>query len=311
MNQGFDAVIDLGTNTFRLLIAEIRRGRIQTIYSENRITRLGEGFSGKIICPAAIERAIAALSSFQRTLTQHFVAHLSVVGTSAIRDAVNQKSFLLSVRELVGFDVEVLSGEEEARLTFLGANQILQNREGPMLMVDIGGGSTELIVAEGEVPHFMTSLPLGVVHLTEKYLRHDPPLLEECHAMQSEIARIISDAVPSFPSGKGLFAGTAGTLTTLAAIAQKMARYDVERINRYILLKEMIEEILKMILKTPIKDRLKIIGLEPGREEIIVAGTFILLAIMEVCHYDLVTVSDYGLREGVLVDRGRINNLLF
>ncbi len=303
--MAISAVIDLGTNTFRLLIAEISTDgdpsvpRLKPIYSENRIVRLGEGFGNeKRLVPAAIDRALSALTAFNGVLQNYAVQHLSAVGTSALRDASNQEIFLKAVKERLGWDVRVISGEEEARMTFLGANLILQHREGPMVLVDIGGGSTELIVAEGETPRVMISLPLGVVRLTEQYLRSDPPTPNECRALQTEITKILRDAFAKWPQ-KAFFAGTAGTLTTLAAIDQEMACYDLDKINRYPLSKKAIERILTKLLSLPLSARCGIPGLEKGREDLIIAGIFILLALMEQGNYDPVIVSDYGLREGV------------
>ncbi|MEK7702825.1 MAG: Ppx/GppA phosphatase family protein [Nitrospirota bacterium] len=304
------AVVDMGTHTFRLLIADVLRGKIKTIYSENKTVQLGEGFSGKkFIKPAGMERAIVALSSFQRTMKQYDIGRLSVIGTSAMREAVNQKPFLLLVQEALGWSVDVISGEEEARLTFLGANQVIQNREGPMLLVDIGGGSTEFIVANGEQPRYITSLPLGVIPLMEQYRGEIDPL-KSCNAMRFAIKQVIQKIAHALPIGVGIFAGTAGTVTTLAAMDQKLTRYDTEKINRYMLCQDAVREILKKILAMPIQKRLSLPGLESGREEVIVPGILILLTIMEVCQYDLVYASEYGVREGLLIDRVRSNGHL-
>jgi len=303
--MGLSAVIDLGTNTFRLLIAEVDESGIRQVYSENQIARLGEGFSEKKwFRPVAMERAIRILDSFKKTLARHPIQHLSVVGTSAFREAENRASFLLSIKEKVGFRVEVISGEAEAHYTFLGANLILRNQTGAMMLVDIGGGSTELIMTDGATPRRIISMPLGVVALTERHLQGNITTREACSALQQEIQKTILTYLTKFPQN-ARFAGTAGTFTTLAAIDQKMTHYNLNTINGYILSKVAIEAIFTRLLPLSRQERWQIPGLEKGREDLIISGIIIILTLMGLCHFDSVTVSDYGLREGVLIDRYR------
>jgi exopolyphosphatase/guanosine-5'-triphosphate,3'-diphosphate pyrophosphatase len=296
------AGIDIGTNTFRLLIAEIDNAQsLREICSAKEITRLGEGFSAeKAFLPSAVERAVAALRQFKEILQKHPVDDLIVVGTSAVREAQNREAFLKEVKQQTGFDVQVISGEEEALCTFLGVNLVIQNQTEPMLVIDIGGGSTEFIGAEGDAPNFLLSTELGVVHLTEKYLKSDPPTPEELKNLRLAIDKIIKPIGYHFPP-KGLFVGTAGSITTLAAIDQKMTVYDPGKINRYPLSRAAIERIFKELSAMPLEQRKKTLGLEKGREDIILSGSLILLAVMELFGYDPVYVSDYGLREGVLI----------
>ncbi|MDC4226878.1 MAG: Ppx/GppA phosphatase family protein [Candidatus Manganitrophus sp.] len=296
------AGIDIGTNTFRLLVAEMDSARsLREICSAKEITRLGEGFSTKkAFLPAAIDRSVAALKQFKEVLQKYRVDDLIVVGTSAVREAENRDDFLKAVKQQTGFDVQVISGEEEALCTFLGVNLVLQNVAEPMLVIDIGGGSTEFIGAEGDAPNFLLSTELGVVHLTEKYLKSDPPAPEELKQLRLAIDKVIKPIGYHFPP-KGLFAGTAGSITTLAAIDQKMTVYDPQRVNRYPLSRAAIERIFKELSMMPMEQRRQTLGLEKGREDIILAGSLILLAVMELFGYDPVYVSDYGLREGVLI----------
>ncbi len=303
--MGLSAVIDLGTNTFRLLVAEIRQDRFTTVFSENQIARLGEGFSEeKSFRLQAMERAMGILRAFKETLGQYTIDQLTVIGTSAFREAKNSQAFLVSIKEQTGFDVEVIAGVEEARLTFLGASLAFPNRIGPIVLIDIGGGSTELIIAEGETPSKMMSTPLGVVALTERYLRKTPTTHEACDILKREVAMTLQEVVSVCPQN-AFFCGTAGTLTTLAAMDQQMATYDPDKINGYGLSKKAIEAILHQLLPLSLVERCRLPGLEHGREDVILAGILILLTLMELCHYDLVYVSDYGLREGVLMDRYR------
>lgn len=298
------ASIDMGTNTFRLLVAEVSgRSVFKEICSAKRTTRLGEDFAGdKRLKPAAIERAVAALSQFREVLKPHRLDDLIVVGTSAVREAKNQKEFIEEVKRRTGFDLEVISGEEEALCTFLGANFIIKNESDPMLVMDIGGGSTEFIGAEGETPTFLMSTEMGVVHLTEKYLKSDPPTPEELRLLRSAIAQVIRPIVYDFPP-QCRFVGTAGSVTTLAAIDQGLTEYDPNKINGYPLSRAAVERIFKELTSMTLEARRRTAGLERGREDIIVAGTLILLTVMDLSGYDPVYVSDFGMREGILLDR--------
>ena len=171
-----------------------------------------------------------------------------------------------------------------------------------MLLIDIGGGSTELVVAEGDIPTMRVSTPLGVVALTERYLTDAFPTDKAWEGLRYEIKGVLWDTVPKLPKNP-LFVGTAGTLTTLAAMDQKMAIYDPSRINGYRLSKEAIEAIFNKFKSMTSEERLLVPGLERGREDVIMAGIVILLTLMGLCHYDEVYISDEGLREGVLIDR--------
>lgn len=297
------AGIDIGTNTLRLLVAEMENpSSLREIASAKEITRLGEGFSTrKAFLPSAVERSIAALKNFKEILKRHRVDDLILVGTSAVREAENRETFLKEVKEQTGFEVQVISGEEEALCTFLGVNTVIQNQTEPMLVIDIGGGSTEFIGAEGDAPNFLLSTELGVVHLTEKYLKSDPPTSAELRSLRLAIDKVIKPIGYHFPP-KGLLVGTAGSITTLAAIDQKMTVYDPDKINRYPLSRASLERIFKELSVMPLEQRRKTLGLEKGREDIIITGALILIAVMELFGYDPVLVSDYGLREGILIN---------
>jgi len=296
------AVIDMGTNTFHLLIAEMSTP-FRRIHAESRITRMGEGFAvEKVLRPAAMERAMTVLHHFKTVLAQHSIDRLIVVGTSAIRESENRMEFLQEVKRCCGFDVVVLSGEEEALCTFLGANQVIQHQVGALLVMDIGGGSTELIVAEGAIPKQLFSLPMGVVHFTERYLSGNGgiPTPASRAALEAAVDSALSPILEELPHGCH-FAGTAGTLTTLAAIDQHVSVYTAERVNGYTLSAAAVHRIYALLsLMTPTQRR-DVPGLGPGREDIILAGCLILLRVMERVGCDRISVSDYGLREGVLI----------
>lgn len=297
------ASIDMGTNTFRLLVAEVEKGSFKEIGSVKRIVRLGEGFSReKRFRPEAVERAISALLDFRDQLKSDMPDDVAVVGTSAIREAGNQKEFLDEVKRRTGFEVEVISGRDEALYTFLGVNFIMKNQADPMMVIDIGGGSTEFIGAEGESPTFLMSTEMGVVHLTEKYLLSDPPTSDELRKLQAAIDQVVKHVGYHFPP-KCRFVGTAGTVTTLAAIEQRMVRYEPQKINRCAISRNSVERIFKELSAMTLEARRAVPGLERGREDLIVSGALILLRVMDLFGYDPVYVSDYGLREGLLLHR--------
>jgi exopolyphosphatase/guanosine-5'-triphosphate,3'-diphosphate pyrophosphatase len=305
------AAIDIGTHTHQLLVADVTSPHaLKRLHLEKRMTRLGEGFSlARSIRDEAAERSIAALRHFKSVLNTFQIDDLSVVATSAVREADNQADFLAQVKRQVGFDVEVLSGEEEAYGTFLGVNFVIGNRSGEMAVIDIGGGSTELTLARGETPEWSVSLPLGVIRLAETYLSNDPPSASILDRLRHEIDQTL-DAVPeiterlsSRPGKRCRFAGTAGTITTLAAIEQKMTDYQPERINRYPVSLACVTQRLRQMSAMKRSERKTILGLESGREDILISGSLILLAVMERAGFDVVEASDCGLREGVLLRR--------
>jgi len=303
------ATIDMGTNTFHLLVAEVTSSHaLRRIGAERRMVRLGEGFSTeKRIRPEATARAIAALLDFRSTLARFVVDDLSVIATSAVRDAENQAAFLTAVKQATGFDVQILTGEEEARCTFAGVQTVIRNGTGgaaPLAVIDIGGGSTELIVAKGSEPEWVESLPLGVVHLAEAYLACDPLSPAALMQMEKEIDATL-DILAHAPPEHCRFAGTAGTITTLAAMAQRLSSYTAAGINGYPLSRGFVEQTFVRLSSMTRAERLLQVGLESGREDILVAGTLILLRVMQRFDWPMVYVSDAGVREGQLLRRYR------
>jgi len=303
------ATIDMGTNTFQLLVAEVTSSHtLRRIGRERRIVRLGEGFSTeKRIRPESTARAIAALIDFQSTLARFAIDDLSVIATSAVRDAENQAAFLAEVKEATDLDVQVITGEEEARCTFSGVQMVMGNgtgMTGPMAVIDIGGGSTELIVADGSEPTWVESLPLGVVPLAEAYLADDPLSPAALARMEKEIDATL-DTLVHRPPPQCRFAGTAGTVTTLAAMAQRMSTYAAEGINRYPLSRDFVAQMFRRLSSMTRAERRLQVGLSSGREDILVAGALILLRVMQRFDWPTVHVSDAGVREGRLLRRYR------
>lgn len=302
------AGIDIGTLTLRLLIARIEAdGKLHELASDRRIVRLGEGLQpSRRLQPVPIARALDTIQAWLAVIEQAGVREVAVVATSAVRDAVNRDEFLAAVKRVSGLDVEVISGEEEARRALLGIASGLPDGVDRFVALDIGGGSTEFIKVSPGCSPAMVSVDEGVVRLTEECLRTDPVRKEEVAAAQARIKEHLNVV-----EGKlGLLAGyrlvgTAGTITTLAAMDQRMAVYEPRRIHNYRLSVETVRRIIGDLVPRTRARRRELIGLEPGREDLILAGTLILLESMERFGFPDCLVSDYGLREGVLIDRWR------
>ncbi len=306
------AGIDIGTNTLRLLLAETGRDTFHEIHSERRITRLGEKLAdtGRL-SPGARKRTIDALADFAAKIRQHKADAVSAVGTSALRNAEDTAGFLADVSRSTGLEIRVITGGEEARLTLLGVARALRgiafdkggNPLAPALVVDIGGGSTEIIAVGSHAEPGEASLPLGAVYLTERFIRHDPPLPGELDLLRRAIRKELDDGSIRVRSGRNArLIGTAGTITTLAAMDLQLAEYDPEKINRTMLVRGSIDSMVSKLCRSTLKERRSIPGLERGREDIILAGSVIIQEIMERFGFSEMLVSDWGLREGIVFD---------
>ena len=299
------AGIDIGTLTCRLLIADLAPGQpLQEVLSDRRILRLGEGVDQtKCLSPAAMDRVIHCLQKWRNVINGYQVEASSVVATSAVRDASNRDEFLVHIKREAGFDVEVISGEEEARRTLLGIRSGLPGGVKDILALDIGGGSTEFILdRQGDKP-IIRSIDIGVVRLCERLLRHDPPTDEEVSVAREWVARETKAAVADMSHYReATFVGTAGTITSLAAMAQKLPSYEPARIHNYKLSLSAVQELEQTLLNRTKAERVGLPGLEKNREEVIAAGAIIIRTIMEMLNQHSVLVSDLGLREGALIE---------
>jgi len=299
------AGIDIGTLTCRLLIADLLPyAPLKELRSERRILRLGEGVDQtKRLSPAAMDRVIQCLQEWKAVIDIYRVDACTAVATSAVRDAANRAEFLDRVKGEAGFDVEVITGDEEARRTLLGIRSGLPPGVTDMLALDIGGGSTEFILDRpGQAP-IVRSIDIGVVRLCERLLHHDPPTSEEIHQAREWIARETKSAVTEMTGyATAAFVGTAGTITALAAMAQKLPAYDPARIHNYRLTLATVQKLEQTLLTRKKADRIGLPGLEKNREEVIAAGAIIIRTVMETLGMASVLVSDLGLREGVLIE---------
>ncbi len=306
------AGIDIGTNTLRLLVAETGPDTFKELCSKRRITRLGQDLDRTgMLSHDARQRSISALLDFRDNIRRHDVLHTAAIGTSALRKASNTHEFVDDVKKRTGLDIGVITGEEEARLTLLGVSRMLRgvhsatgdDRLRSSLVIDIGGGSTEIIMTRLGAETEMVSLALGAVYLTERFIEHDPPYRNELELIRRTVRaalRMHDKVLGRDPAG--VLVGTAGTVTTLAAMEQKLTEYDPEKINRFILTRKAIDSIVTGLSRSTLKERKNIPGLESGREDIILAGAIVAQEIMERYGHTRMIVSDWGLREGVIID---------
>ena len=299
------AGIDIGTLTCRLLIADLLANNcLKELCSERRILRLGEGVDqSKRLKHEAVDRVIHCLKDWRATIESYHVHAHVAVATSAVRDAANKQEFLNRVRSEAGFEVEILSGDEEARLTMLGIHSGLPADITDVLALDIGGGSTEFILALQGQPPVVRSIDIGVVRLSERLLHHDPPSRQEIAEARAWIQRETTVVLAAMPQRTGLtFVGTAGTITSLAAMALQLPAYDAARIHNYRLALNTITDLEKHLLSRSKAARIGMPGLERNREDVIAAGAIILRTVMDILGERECLVSDRGLREGVLID---------
>ena len=298
MTGGPVAVVDCGTNTTRLLITG---GREPAAARRSEITRLGRGVdaTGRLD-PSAVERTLECLREYRRAIDGHNPTAVKVIATSAVRDAANRSEFLEPAERILGAAPEVLSGREEAETAFRGAVSDLDPAEGPYLVVDIGGGSTELSFGERHCTDAL-SLDIGSVRLTEKYIDHDPPLPEELSACLSVTELHLDDAVRAVPAlaGPCRLVGVAGTITTVAAVELGLATYDRDRVHHFRLSKDAAEDVFRTLATEALPDRVHNPGLHPGRADVIVAGVCILVRIMRYFDFDECLVSEADLLDGL------------
>jgi exopolyphosphatase/guanosine-5'-triphosphate,3'-diphosphate pyrophosphatase len=299
------AGIDIGTLTCRLLIADIPpSGALKELHSDRRILRLGEGVDHtKRLKAEAIDRVVQCLREWRGVIDGCQVQACTAVATSAVRDAMNRNKFLDRVKSETGLVVEILTGEEEARRTMLGIRSGLPPEITDLMALDIGGGSTEFILARDRQAPCVRSIDIGVVRLSERVLHHDPPTPDEIQQAREWVRAETSTALAGIlrPAGLALV-GTAGTVTSLAAMAQRLPAYEPARIHNYRLSIDTIAGLEEQLLARTKVERAGMPGLETNREDVIAAGAIILRTVMDTLGKRECLVSDLGLREGVLIE---------
>jgi len=301
------AVIDVGTNTVRLLVAESDcHSAYRTLLTAQEITRLGHGLLPvQELQPEPIQRTVHVLRRYRELAEAQGASTILAVGTSALREAKNRAAFLAAAREEAGVEIAVIAGEEEARLALLGVRAGLPGAPARLVMMDIGGGSTEVLLADGETILAAVSTGLGVVKLTESYLQSDPPIPAELEMVRRTAAERLDRARKTEFRDIALrdaFVGTAGTVTSLAAVDLALVPYDPVRVTGHRLTRVRVAQLLNKLASLPLGDRRQVPGLEPARADVIVAGGVVCLAAMDTLGFSALTVSDGGLREGILLD---------
>ena len=288
------AAIDLGTNTTRLLVGDVVDGRVDALVRRSTITRLGEGVDARRrLLPFPIARVRNCLSDYRRELESLGAERALLVGTSAVRDAENGEAFLGEIEWSYGFTTRLLSGEDEAELTRLGIGTVPAGT----VVVDVGGGSTELISA-----HDRVSTNLGSVRLTERFLASDPPSPDELEAVGAAIRAVLAEH--EFSASRGI--GVAGTVTSLAALDLGLVEYDSERVDGHRLSDAAVRAQLRRLAALPLAERREVPGLEPERAQVIVAGAAVLHEVMQYLGLGRIEVSERDLLDGAALEAARL-----
>jgi exopolyphosphatase/guanosine-5'-triphosphate,3'-diphosphate pyrophosphatase len=299
------AGIDCGTNSIRLLIGDlvgdgVPDGRLRDVHREMRIVRLGQGVdrTGRL-APDALDRTRAALTDYARTIDELGARRVRMVATSATRDAANRAEFVAMVRAVLGVEPEVITGAEEAELSFVGAASVLGDASGLMLVADIGGGSTEL-VRGGNGPLQSFSMDVGCVRMTERHLHDDPPTGPQIDATVADIRAAVSVARAHVPlDPRVTFIGVAGTVTTIAAIALGLDRYDAEAIHGFHISAAQVEKVTDDLLAMTHAERAALPVMHPGRVDVIGAGALVLRTLVEEIGVADVIASEHDILDGI------------
>ncbi|HVL96370.1 MAG TPA: Ppx/GppA family phosphatase [Solirubrobacteraceae bacterium] len=301
------AVVDLGSNSTRLLVADVTPDGIAELDRRSIVTRLGEGVeaTGRLGAePQA--RVLRVLDEYAQAIDRHGAGARIAVLTSAVRDAANGAAFTEEIRRRYGLDARTLSGDEEARLTFLGATAARPHADGPLLVVDIGGGSTEIVSGTATGVGFHVSTQIGVVRHSERHLHHDPPHAEELEALAADVRATVEREVPAdVRAGAPHVIAVAGTATMAAAMDLELEPYDAARVEGHRLSLDALRARLAQLASVPVAERARTPGLHPERAPTIVAGVAILIEVLEAFGAGLVEVSDRDILWGCALENGR------
>jgi len=301
------AVVDIGTNSTRLLVVDVEDGRVVAEHARrSEVTRLGEGVdaTGRL-GEVPMERVFGVLETYRRTIDELAADATTGVLTSAVRDAANGAEFTDAVRERFGIDAAAISGDREAELTFAGATSDRDPADDTALVViDIGGGSTELVAGRGREMAFHVATQAGVVRQTERFITSDPPPLDEQRALGDQVAEIIAEAVPAEVRSdvQGAIA-VAGTATSVGAIDQDLEPYDPDRVHGHVVSAARLEELRRRLAGMPLADRREVAGLHPDRAPTIVAGVIILQRALEAFGLGRFEVSEHDILRGAALAR--------
>jgi exopolyphosphatase/guanosine-5'-triphosphate,3'-diphosphate pyrophosphatase len=293
------ASIDIGTNTILLLIAEVNKGVLKPVLEKETIVRLGEGVQKNgILAEGAMERGIQTLTQYRKECQEMGVQRIFAAGTSALREAKNAGDFLKRAEQKLNLAIEIISGEEEAQLSFLAVARDLKERKGSVLVVDVGGGSTEFVLGkENQISHWV-SLPVGSVRFTEQFLLSDPVRQEEWANMENEIIERLGKVPP--PQKPFTMVAVGGTATTLASVALGLEQFVYEKIHHFALGRKALKNQLELYRSKTLEERRKIPGLFPARADVILAGGAILYFAMEKFEVPSALISCQGVRYGLI-----------
>jgi exopolyphosphatase/guanosine-5'-triphosphate,3'-diphosphate pyrophosphatase len=300
------AAIDCGTNSIRLLVADVADGALTDLAREMRVVRLGQDVdrTGRL-APEAIERTVDALRDYTGTLRELGAGSVRMVATSATRDAANRQEFVDAVVDVLGVEPDVVSGDEEAALSFAGATGGLPAEQGPFLVVDIGGGSTEFVLGT-TAPTAALSVDVGCVRLTERHLRDDPPTAAQVAAAEDDLDLVLAQVESGVPVDTArTLVGVAGSVTTVAAIALGLDRYDPTRIHHSRISREVVRATTDRLLAMTRTERAALPVMHPGRVDVIGAGALVLATAMDRWQLDEVLVSEHDILDGIALSAVR------
>lgn len=293
------ASIDIGTNTILLLVAEVKKGVLKPLLEKETIVRLGEGLQQTgVLSEAAMQRGFQTLTRYLEECDAMGARRIFAVGTNPLREAKNAREFLKRVEEKLNLPIEILTGEEEAHLSFLAVSRDLGNHKKSMLVVDVGGGSTEFVLGKGDRVSYWKSLPMGSVRFTEQFLLSDPVREEEWRDMKKKIHEYLEEVPRSRESFDMVAVG--GTATTLASVELGLQHFVYEKIHHFVLERKTLKSQLEGYRSRPLEERKKIPGLSSARADVILAGGTILYISMERFDVPAVLISCHGIRYGTI-----------
>lgn len=297
------AAIDVGTNSVQTCVGEQTDGGVGSVFENTTNTRLGEGIgTSRRLIPAAMGRTLAAIKADMEMIHSIGVDYVRIVGTSAVRDAENSSEFIQLVREAVGIDIEPLSGQDEARLSYnaIAKDTVLSSFPGSQVVVDVGGGSTELIQGTGDNMGFIVSVKAGAVRFTEKYLTGDPPMHSQLIDAEVMSERLLAKVARKFQVQRCI--GVGGSAVNLARVLRSFPPERTAQIHGLPFHVEELRSFIERFLAMPSEERRKTIGLEPERADVILAGAVILERAVTLFGVDELVVSARGLRHGIVYE---------
>jgi exopolyphosphatase/guanosine-5'-triphosphate,3'-diphosphate pyrophosphatase len=296
------AAIDIGTNSIRLLISDYDGSEFCILERRMEITRIGKNLGiSKNILKKSADATSKVLQKYNRLMQEYGVERYRAVGTSALRKAANSGWFISYIKDNTGIDVEKITGEEEARLSFQGASAAIKPGT-QILVIDIGGGSTEFILGNIDMElDFNESIDIGSVSLSERFIKSDKPTHSELKDMQGYVKDRIRPVINKIRVKDGLtLVGVAGTITTIAAIDLKLETYDSEVIHQHILKGRRVNNIYHLLCSLTLKERRRVPGLQPERADIIIGGTAVLVEIMDLLEIKSLIVSEQDILDGII-----------